>query len=143
MIMYNANHPNRPQHRQPLPIPATTVVERKAPQFDKLARVTDLKKRAPNRPKAKPVKHGRSTYDWAKAEVKAKNGVLPKPPDFSAGTHDGYRNRFERIVAMAKRGDLTSLKEDDTADKGSSRHIICRYRQIAITAIQAKRRVQP
>jgi hypothetical protein len=135
MIMYNASHPNQRKGNQPAAISATATVE-----TDKLARVTDLKKRA-RKPRAKPTP-GRSTYDWNTAEAKAKKGVLPNPPDFSAGTHDGYRNRFERIVAMAKRGDLTSLLEDDTADRGSSRHIICRYRAIAITAIQAKRKVQ-
>lgn len=77
-------------------------------------------------------------YDWTKAAEDAKAGKMPAVPDFSASTHDGYRKRFDAVVALAKAGDLAGLKKDDTKPVSGSRKIICRYRDAAIEALSVK-----
>jgi hypothetical protein len=106
---------------------------------------TKAKRRTPAKAKriAKP-KHTRSTYDWQAAEAKAAKGVLPQPPDFSAPTHKSWHKRFAALVAMARRGDLAALQADSTRPEicGSTTKIVCRYRSLAITALEAKRAAQ-
>lgn len=85
-----------------------------------------------------PRKPTAGRYDWAAAAESAKAGKMPTAPDFSASTHDGYRKRFDAVVAMAKAGDLAGLKKDDTKPISGSRKIICRYRDAVIVALGAK-----
>lgn len=96
-------------------------------------------------PKA-PKKTGQplARADWAKAydtnthRAAAMRGTLPPVPDFSADTHAGYRGKLAEVVAMVEAGDVDGLLANDIEPKSSSRSAICRYRDIAIVALQAK-----
>ncbi len=68
----------------------------------------------------------------------AKTGKMPPVPDFSASTHNGYRKRFDTVMAAVKVGDIAALKRDDTKPISGSRKIICKYRDAAIIALEAK-----
>lgn len=95
-------------------------------------------------PKA-PKKTGKplARADWAKAydtnthRAAAMRGTLPPVPDFSADTHSGYRGKLAEVVALVDAGDIQGLLANDIEPKSSSRAAICRYRDIAIVALQA------
>jgi hypothetical protein len=72
------------------------------------------------------------------ARVDASKGKLPVEPDFSADTHRAYRKRLAAITAMIKARDVKGLQADETQPVSSSRVILCRYRDNAIAALQAK-----
>ena len=75
----------------------------------------------------------------AQIEADAAAGKLPTPPDFSAETHARFRKRLGEIVAFVKAGDIKALKADTTEPKSSSRVALCRYRDLAIIALEAQR----
>lgn len=75
----------------------------------------------------------------AQIEADAAAGKLPTPPDFSAETHARFRKRLSEIVAFVKAGDIKALKADTTEPKSSSRVALCRYRDLAIIALEAQR----
>lgn len=75
----------------------------------------------------------------AQIEADAAAGKLPAPPDFSAETHARFRKRLGEIVAAVKAGDVKALKADTTEPKSSSRVALCRYRDLAIIALEAQR----
>lgn len=74
----------------------------------------------------------------ADALASAQTGKLPAAPSFDAATHDGYRKRLLALLAAGKAGDLATLVGDATEPKGSSRVIICRWRDLAIVALKAR-----
>jgi hypothetical protein len=67
---------------------------------------------------------------------RAAQGKMPAAPDFSAPTHKSWR--MDAIVAAAKAGNIKALRADATEPKSSSRVILCRYRDAAIAALEAK-----
>jgi hypothetical protein len=75
----------------------------------------------------------------AQAEADAAAGKLPAPPDFSAETHARFRKRLSEIEAAVKAGDIKALRADTTEPKSSSRVALCRYRDLAIIALEAQR----
>lgn len=75
----------------------------------------------------------------AQIEADAAAGKLPTPPDFSAETHARFRKRLGEIIAAVKAGDIKALKADTTEPKSSSRVALCRYRDLAIIALEAQR----
>lgn len=72
------------------------------------------------------------------ARLDAAKGKLPAEPDFSADTHRAYRKRLTAITAMIKARDVKGLQADETQPVSSSRVILCRYRDNAIAALQAR-----
>ena len=74
----------------------------------------------------------------AEVAAAAEAGVIPPAPDFSADTHKRFRKRLAELVAMAEAGDLAGLKADTTEPKSSSRVALCRWRDLAIKAIEAQ-----
>jgi hypothetical protein len=88
--------------------------------------------KATNPAKAKPL------GQRAQTEADAAAGKMPSPPDFSAETHARFRKRLAEIVGHAEAGDIKALKADTTEAKSSSRAAICRYRDLAIAALEAR-----
>lgn len=74
----------------------------------------------------------------AAIEAEARSGKLPSPPDFSADTHKSYRKRLAEVVAMAEAGDLSGLKAFEIKTYSSSPKAIAKYRDLAVTALEAK-----
>lgn len=70
----------------------------------------------------------------------ARKGILPDLPDFSADTHKSYRPKLEKVQKMVEAGDLEGLKAHraEMEAKSTSRIAICRYREAAITALEAR-----
>ena len=71
-------------------------------------------------------------------EAKARQGELPPPPDFSAPTHARFRNKLEGLIALAERGDAKALRAVTINPVSSSPKALARYRDICITAIEAR-----
>lgn len=99
-------------------------------------------------PAAKPAKApkaaksdkapGKRAAAKAEAEAAAMRGELPKAPDFSAPTHKAWVKKLAAIVAMVEAGDIAGLKAEGTEPKSSSRMQLCRYRDLAIMALEAR-----
>lgn len=69
---------------------------------------------------------------------RAAKGILPKAPDMSAPNHKSWLKRLAAIEALVKAKDVKALRADDLQPKSSSRVLICRYRNAAIVALEAK-----
>jgi hypothetical protein len=83
---------------------------------------------------AMPKPLGRRAQIVADAEA----GKLPSPPDFSAPTHARFRGKLEAVVALVKAGDVAGLKAFAINPISSSPKAIDRYRNLAVTALEAK-----
>jgi hypothetical protein len=68
----------------------------------------------------------------------AKAGKLPEPPDFSAKTHERFRGKLESLIAMVKAKDVAGLKAEPINPISSSPKALDRYRNLAVTALEAK-----
>ena len=66
-------------------------------------------------------------------------GILPLVPDFTAQTHRSYRKKLLEVVALVQASDIEGLKAYKMEPKSSSRKAICKYRDLAITALEARR----
>jgi hypothetical protein len=75
----------------------------------------------------------------ATIEAAAREGMLPKPPDFSAPTHTRFRNKLARVVELANAGDLKGLQAFQINPVSSSPKAIARYRDLCIVALEARR----
>lgn len=75
----------------------------------------------------------------AAIEAAAREGKLPEPPDFSAETHKRFRNKLASVVALARAGDLKGLRAFEINPVSSSPKAIKRYRDLCITALEARR----
>ncbi|MCA3541921.1 MAG: hypothetical protein IOC74_14325 [Rhodobacter sp.] len=71
----------------------------------------------------------------------AKTGTLPVPPDFSAPTHARFRGKLEGLIALAERGDIDALREVPINPVSSSPKALARYRDLCVTALQARTEV--
>jgi hypothetical protein len=76
----------------------------------------------------------------ADLEAKARQGELPRPPDFSAPTHARFRGKLEGLVALAERGDAEALRAVTINPVSSSPRALARYRDLCITALEARKR---
>ena len=74
----------------------------------------------------------------AEALAAAQRGELPQPPDFSPKSHAPFRKPLAAVVAMVEAGDIKGLKAHPMQPKSSSRVMLCRYRDLAIVALEAK-----
>jgi hypothetical protein len=84
--------------------------------------------------KAKPKPLGARAQAIADAEA----GKLPPAPDFSAATHKRFRAKLAAVVALAAAGDIAGLKAFAINPISSSPKAIDRYRNLAVTALEAK-----
>lgn len=109
--------------------------------FPNATRMAEAKQAEKAAAKAAKPKAEKPASKRAEVVAAAERGELPTPPDFSADTHKRFRPTLEALVAAAKAGNLKALKEDKTEPKSSSRQAICRYRDLAITALTAQAKV--
>lgn len=84
--------------------------------------------------KAKPAAGKR-----AQAEADAAAGILPTPPDFTANTHKPYRAKLAALVAMVEAGDVAGLRAMTINPTSTSPKALARYRDLAVTALTAKK----
>lgn len=71
-------------------------------------------------------------------EAKARQGELPPPPDFSAPTHARFRGKLEGLTALTERGDAKALCAITINPVSSSPKALARYRDLCITALEAR-----
>lgn len=83
-----------------------------------------------------PERRRRNTY----LEAKARQGELPPPPDFSAATHARFRGKLKGLVSLAERGDAEALRAVPINPVSSSPKALARYRDLCITAIEARKK---
>lgn len=74
----------------------------------------------------------------AETETAARAGKLPKPPDFSAKTHERFRPKLAELQALVKDGDLKALRAFPINPISSSPKALDRYRNLAVMALEAK-----
>jgi hypothetical protein len=89
---------------------------------------------APEPASANPQRRRRD----ADLEVKARQGELPPPPDFSAPTHARFRNKLEGLIALAEKGDAEGLMSVAINPVSSSPKALARYRDLCLIAIAAR-----
>lgn len=73
----------------------------------------------------------------------AERGELPAPPDFTAATHKPYRAKLARLIEMAEGGDVEGLQAVTINPSSSSPKAMLKYRDLAVTAILARRKAVP
>jgi hypothetical protein len=71
-------------------------------------------------------------------EDNARKGILPEQPDFSAATHARFRGKLAKLIALANAGDLGGLQAIPINPTSTSPKAMARYRDLAITALQAR-----
>lgn len=92
----------------------------------------------------------RARYDWAGAEEKAKEGVMPKAPDFSAETHKRFRPLLAEVAKAATTANKGCSDAADIAQRiktlkaikvnpiSTSPKAIDRFRKLCLIALAAK-----
>lgn len=85
-------------------------------------------------PKEVPLRRSK----FSAAEDAARRGVLPEPPDFSAGTHERFRPKLAKLVALAAAGDIEGLRAFQINPVSSSPKALDRYRNLCVLALEAK-----
>ena len=126
--------------------PATPAKETRDEKRLRLIKEADArnaaKANAPKSPKAPrapgAAAKGATPSKKAEALAAAQRGEMPTPPDFSAETHKRFRKTLEQLVDFAKAGNVKGLRADKTQPLSSSRVALCRYRDLAIAALEAK-----
>ena len=68
----------------------------------------------------------------------AQAGALPAAPDFSKPTPARFRAKLAKLVALAEAGDVGGLKAIEINPVSTSPKAMARYRDLAITAIEAR-----
>lgn len=68
----------------------------------------------------------------------AKAGKIPKEPDFSKPSRERYRAKLKAITALIRTKDVKGLKALNINPVDSANKIMCRYRDHAVIALQAK-----
>jgi hypothetical protein len=146
-----------PDDFQPTELTMTTATETKsvtAPAAVKATKKkTTAKKKSAKKASAKKakkagVKKAAHKNGAAKSErplgqraamlAAAEAGKLPAAPDFSARTHERFRNKLAEVVALVKAGDVRKLKAFEINPVSSSPKAIARYRDLAVIALSAK-----
>ncbi len=119
--------------------PATTPPKPagKAPEVSKNIKLEGRATKAAGRVlKAKTEEKPKNAF--AAIEEAARHGILPAAPDFSANTHRAYRKALAEVVALVDAGDVAGLKASKIEPKSPTRKMLCRYRDNAILALEAK-----
>lgn len=106
-----------------------------APQVDP-APVAITKPETASKPAAAP--NPRRRRRDADLEAKARLGELPPPPNFSAQTHARFRSKLEGLTAFAERGDAEALRAVTINPVSSSPKALARYRDLCLTALEAR-----
>lgn len=91
---------------------------------------------APRKPKH-PVKR-MSKNRHAEASENAEKGILPPAPDFSAHTHARFRGKLAKLIELAEANDIAGLKAVEINPVSTSPKALMRYRDLCITALEAK-----
>lgn len=90
-------------------------------------------------PKAAPAPRTPRRRRDADLEARAREGELPAAPDFSAPTHARFRNRLGQITVLAEAGDIAGLRAVVINPVSSSPKAMLRYRDLCITALEARK----
>lgn len=109
--------------------------------FPNAARMNDAMKAAKTAERAARPKAEKPASKRAEIQAAAERGEMPTAPDFSADTHKRFRKTLDALVAAAGAGDIKTLKADKTEPKSSSRVTLCRYRDLAIVALEAQKKL--
>lgn len=98
--------------------------------------------KAPRAPKAakaeKPAKAAKPAGKRAAIEAAAQAGQIPAAPDFSAATHERFRAKLAKIVALVEAGNIEGLKAFPINPISSSPKAMDRYRNLAVIALEAR-----
>lgn len=121
------------------PVPIAKLSKREQARRAKIA-ASDAAAKLPKPPKAPRVKAAKTPSVKAERQAQAERGILPTAPDFTADTHKRFRKVLAQLVDFAAAGNLKGLKADTTQPLSSSRVSLCRYRDLAITALEAQRK---
>lgn len=108
--------------------------------FDQMMEDTDMaKKPAASAPAPAPVpaKPARRNAALEAAE----KGIMPDAPDFTAETHKPYRAKLAALVALVEAKNIKGLRAFEIKPSSSSPKALIKYRDLAVIAIQAKRKV--
>ncbi len=90
-------------------------------------------------PDAKPAKAERPAGGKRAAILEAaQRGELPAAPDFSAETHKRFRPRLAAVMALVAEGNIAALKAIEIKPISTSPKAIARYRDLAVTALEAR-----
>lgn len=107
------------------------------------AKKPDAAKSAPKAKAEKPAKEKAAPKEKelgkrAQAVADAESGKVPSAPDFSAPTHARFRKKLGEVEALVKSGDIKGLKAYAINPVSSSPKAICKYRDLAVIALEAK-----
>lgn len=92
-------------------------------------------------PAEKPAKAQRKPGGKrAEIQAAAERGELPAKPDFSAPTHARFRKKLDQVIEMAESADIEGLRAFEIKPASTSPRAIMRYRDLAITALEARAR---
>ena len=105
------------------------------------AKAKATKEKAP-RPERKPQAAPRARSRLQDLRAEAIAGNLPAPPDFSAPTHARFRGKLEGLIALAGQGDIVGLREVTINPVSSSPKALARYRDLCVTALEARSRTE-
>ena len=72
----------------------------------------------------------------------AQTGALPPVPDFSKPTHARFRAKLAQFMALAEAGDIAALQAFEINPVSSSPKAMARYRDLAVLAIEVRRRLR-
>ena len=86
---------------------------------------------------------GRPMGRRAEITDNAAKGILPPAPDFSAETHRRFRGKLAEIVKLVEAGDVAALKAIEIKPYSSSPKALARYRDLAVTALEARPASKP
>lgn len=128
--------------------PAKKPAAPKAPKANGKAKAKTVAAK-PAKPAAKPAKAkgpkaisvakvGGSLGKRAEVLASAEAGTLPTAPDFSAPTHARFLKKHAELVALVAAGDLKALKAFPINPISSSPKALARYRDLAVTALEAQ-----
>jgi hypothetical protein len=73
--------------------------------------------------------------EWAQRRALAERGIIPPMPDYSAPTHDAYREKINIIKQLVDDGDVETLKAITIVERSSTPVSLAKYRDLAIHAL--------
>ncbi|MCA3444214.1 MAG: hypothetical protein INF52_12715 [Rhodobacter sp.] len=103
--------------------------------------VVIAKSKAAPKPESTSAPNAQRRHRNADLDARARQGELPPPPDFSAPTHARFRSKLEGLTALAERGDAEALAAVTINPVSSSPKALARYRDLCLTAIEARKKV--
>jgi hypothetical protein len=79
------------------------------------------------------------TGEWAQRRALAERGIIPPIPDYTAPTHDAYREKIDIIKQLVDEGDVETLKAITIVERSSTPVSLAKYRDLAIHALTIQR----